>query len=178
MSTAVWWIRRDLRLTDNQALASALAQAEQVIPMFILDPALWSANASEKRLAFLLGGLRQLDADLRARGSRLLVRHGKPIDVLTALAAETGARAIFAEEDYSPYARRRDAQIAERFSLCLVSSLTVHPPAAVVKADGKPYTIFTPFSRAWKALTPPLLNSALPAPARIDTPEKILGRYK
>lgn len=175
MSTAVWWIRRDLRLTDNQALASALAQAEQVIPMFILDPALWSANASEKRLAFLLGGLRQLDADLRARGSRLLVRHGKPIEALTALAAETGARAIFAEEDYSPYARRRDAQIAERFSLCLVSSLTVHPPAAVVKADGKPYTIFTPFSRAWKALTPPLLNSALPAPARIDTPEKILG---
>jgi len=64
MSSAVWWIRRDLRLTDNQALASALALAEQVTPVFILDPALWSANSSAKRLAFLLNGLCQLDADL------------------------------------------------------------------------------------------------------------------
>ncbi len=66
-ATAVWWIRRDLRLTDNQALTSALAQAEQVTPIFILDPALWSARASAKRLAFLLNGLCQLDADLGTR---------------------------------------------------------------------------------------------------------------
>ena len=76
----IWWIRRDLRLTDNQALAAALAQGEQVIPVFVLDPALLdSPYAGEKRLAFLFGGLRQLDADLRARGSRLVVRRGEPL---------------------------------------------------------------------------------------------------
>ena len=173
MSTAVWWIRRDLRLTDNQALASALAQAEQVTPVFILDPALWSASASAKRPAFLQNGLCQLDADLRARGSRLIVRQGHPLDELTALVAETGARAVLAEEDYSPYARRRDAQVAERLPLHLIGSLTVHPPASVVKADGRPYTVFTPFSRAWKALTPPMLNSVLPVPERISTPANV-----
>ena len=78
MSTAIWWIRRDLRLSDNQALTAALAQADQVIPTFIIDPALWhSAYSGEKRLAFLLGGLRHLAADLEARGSRLLIRRGE-----------------------------------------------------------------------------------------------------
>jgi deoxyribodipyrimidine photo-lyase len=173
MSTAVWWIRRDLRLTDNQALASALAQADQVIPVFVLDPALWLAVAGDKRLAFLLSGLFQLDAALRDRGSRLIFRQGHPLDELTALMAETDAHDIWAEEDYSPYARRRDAQVAECLPLRLVSSLTVHPPAALVKADGKPYTLFTSFSRAWRALTPPALNSVLPAPERISTPTNV-----
>jgi len=170
MKTAVWWIRRDLRLTDNQALASALNQAESVIPIFVLDPALWAArNVGQNRLAFLLGGLRQLDADLRARGSYLVIRRGDPHDELTALLTETGAEVIYAEEDYSPYARRRDGQVAAGLSLCLISSLTVHPPAAISKADGTPYTVFTPFSRAWKALPPPPATSVLLAPSRIPT---------
>jgi deoxyribodipyrimidine photo-lyase len=170
LSVALWWIRRDLRLRDNQTLAAALAGADQVVPVFVLDPALWkSPHVSEKRLAFLLGGLRQLDADLRARGSRLIVRQGRPKQELAALMAETSAQAIFAEEDYSPYARRRDAQVAASLPLRLVSSLTVHPPAVVLKADSRPYTVFTPFSRAWKALTPPSLRSVLPAPERIYT---------
>ena len=139
MKTAVWWIRRDLRLTDNQALASALEQAESVLPVFVLDPALWnSRRAGPKRLAFLLGGLRPLDADLRARGSRLIVRQGRPRDELASLLAETGADAIYAEEDDSPYARRRDGQIAADLPLRLISSLTVHPPMTVVKPTGHP----------------------------------------
>jgi deoxyribodipyrimidine photo-lyase len=167
-SVALWWIRRDLRLSDNQALAAALAQAGQVVPVFVLDPALWrSPQASEKRLAFLLGGLRQLDADLRARGSRLIVRQGQPRRELAALMAETGADQIFAEQDHSRYARHRDAEVARHLALRLISSLTVHPPAAVLKAGG------TPFSRAWKALMLPLPNSVLPAPECIRTPANI-----
>jgi deoxyribodipyrimidine photo-lyase len=169
-SVALWWIRRDLRLSDNQTLAAALAGAEQVVPVFVLDPALWkSPHVSEKRLAFLLGGLRKLDADLRARGSRLIVRQGGPKQELAALMAETGADRVFAEQDYSRYACQRDAKIARHLPLRLISSLTVHPPAVVLKADGEPYTVFTPFSRAWKVLTPPSLNSVLPAPERICT---------
>ena len=75
MTTALWWLRRDLRLTDNQALAAALAHADRVIPVFVLDPTLLdSPYVGPKRVAFLLGGLRRLDEDLRARGSRLIVR--------------------------------------------------------------------------------------------------------
>ena len=77
MTTAIWWIRRDLRLTDNQALFAALDHGDQVLPVFILDPKLLSSPyVGPKRLAFLLEGLRVLDADLRERGSRLIVRRG------------------------------------------------------------------------------------------------------
>ena len=177
MKSAVWWIRRDLRQADNQALASALAQAENVIPVFILDPALLrSRRVGANRLAFLLGGLRRLDSDLRARASRLIVRQGKARDELATLLAETGSEAIYAEEDCTPYARRRDASVAECLPLHLISSLTVHPPAVISKADGTPYTVFTPFSRAWKALPLTPATSILPAPSRIPTPANIPGQ--
>ncbi len=171
MTTAIWWLRRDLRLTDNLALSHALAQAEQVIPVFILDPGLLSSPyGSAKRLAFLLGGLRQLDVDLQAKGSYLIIRQGRPIDELAALMAESQADHIFAEADYSPYARRRDEQIADHLPLRLVDGLTVHSPTAVSKTDGTPYTVYTPFSRAWKALPLPQANAVLPAPSSIRTP--------
>jgi len=170
MKTALWWVRRDLRLTDNQALAAALAHADQVIPVFILDPTLLGApDAGEKRVAFLFDGLRVLDADLRARGSRLIVRRGDSADELTALLAESGADAVFAEEDYRPYTQRRDARVAETLPLHRVGGLTIHPPGAVLKADGTPYTVFTPFSHRWKDLPPPHAREILPAPARIAT---------
>lgn len=172
MTTAIWWIRRDLRLTDNQALHAALAQAKHVIPLFILDPVLLASPYSgEKRLAFLLGGLRQLAADLVKRGSRLIVRLGRPYDQLATVLAESGASAIFAEEDFSPYAHRRDAAIARDLPLRLVGGVTIHPPGAVLKADGSPYTVFTPFSRAWKTLPLPRPQAILPAPEYISTPD-------
>jgi deoxyribodipyrimidine photo-lyase len=168
MTTAIWWIRRDLRLTDNQALAAALAHAEQVIPVFVLDPALLnSPYVGDKRVAFLFGGLRQLDADLRARGGRLVVRRGEPRAELGALLGETGATRILAEEDFSPYARRRDARVAEALPLGLTGGVTLHPPGAVLKADGAPYSVFTPFSRAWKALPLPSVRDVLVAPTRL-----------
>lgn len=169
MSTAVWWIRRDLRLTDNQALTSALQSAEQVIPLFILDPFFaCSPYVAEKRLAFLYGGLAELDAALRQRGSRLIVRQGEPTAVLTHLLAETNAHAIFAEADYSAYARRRDTAVAHTLPLHLTDGLTVHHPAALVKKDGAPYTVFTPFKKNW--LVKPLVARPLPAPTRLHTP--------
>jgi deoxyribodipyrimidine photo-lyase len=169
MTAAIWWIRRDLRLTDNQALASAVAHAEQVIPVFVLDPELLdSPYVGDKRVAFLFGGLRQLDADLRARGSGLVVRHGEPSSELRVLLHETGATSIFAEEDYSPYALRRDSGVAGGLPLHQNSGVTVHPPGVVLKADGRPYTVFTPFSRAWKALSLPSERGLLAAPASLS----------
>ena len=165
MTTAIWWVRRDQRLTDNQALAAALEQAEQVIPAFVLDPVLMSApDAGSKRVAFMLGGLHQLEADLQSRGSGLIVRRGDPAAELATLVQEIGAQAIIAEEDYWPYARQRDRRIAQSLPLQLVGGLTVHPPGMVLKADGTPYTVFTPFSRTWKALAPAAPELLLAAP--------------
>lgn len=176
MSVALWWIRRDFRLADNQALHAALAHAGQVIPLFILDPDLLaSPYTGAKRLAFLLEGLRCLAADLQSRGSRLLVRVGAPQEQLSRVLAESGASAIFAEEDFSPYARRRDTTIARSHPLSLVGGVSVHPPAAVHKADGSPYTVFTPFSKAWKSLPLPRPDSLLPAPRQISTPVNLVS---
>lgn len=171
---AIWWIRRGLRLSDNQALTGALEAAEEVIPTFIIDPRLvGSRDAGVKRLAFLWEGLRVLDADLRSRGSCLVVRRGNPPEVLSRMADETGGEMVFAEEDFTPFSRRREAQTAGRVDLCLVGGLTVHPPDAVHKADGSPYTVFTPYSRAWKGLPSPSARSVLPSPEGIPTPADV-----
>ena len=111
MKTAIWWIQRDLRLADNQAMTEALRQAELVIPLFVLDDRLLaSPYVGQARLAFLFDGLRELDASLRALGSALILRRGDPLKVLSHLSKETGAQAIFAEADVSPFARARPAR--------------------------------------------------------------------
>jgi deoxyribodipyrimidine photo-lyase len=168
LTTALWWVRRDFRLTDNQALTAAMTVADVVIPVFVLDPVLLEApHVGEKGLAFLLAGLRRLDADLRTRGSHLIVRQGESVAALSALSAESGATAILAEEDHAPYARQRDARVAEVLPLHLTGGLTIHPPQAVLKADGTPYTVFTPFRRRWKALPLPVARDVLVAPDRL-----------
>ncbi len=169
---AVWWVRRDLRLTDNQALAAALDLADRVIPVFALDSRLLSSPyVGEKRLAFLYHGLGKLDEELRQRGGRLVIRSGDPVEALVELVRESGAHAVVAEADYSPYARLRDRRAAKALPLHLTGGLIVHPPEAVLKADNTPYTVFTPFSRRWKALPPLQTSSVLPAPAQIRTLE-------
>jgi deoxyribodipyrimidine photo-lyase len=174
MKTNLWWIRRDLRLRDNQALQTALAEGSTVVPVFILDPTLLSsAYAGRKRIAFLMGGLRQLDEALRRRGSYLVVRQGKALEELSHLIKETKADGIYAEEDLSPYARSRDAAVARQLPLHLVDGITVHRPDMISKADGSPYTVYTPFSRRWKELPAPDPGSLLPTPQRIPTPSEI-----
>jgi deoxyribodipyrimidine photo-lyase len=159
--TALWWIRRDLRLADNPTLQAAL-QHGAVVPVFIADPHLL-AKTPRRRQNFLFGGLRELDAELKKRCSSLVVRIGSPDKVFPGLLAESGASVIFAEEDFSPYARARDARIASSLPLKLIHGQTVHHPLTVHKADGAPYTVFTPFSKAWKALLDPTITP-LPAP--------------
>ena len=170
MAIALWWVRRDMRLADNRALTAALSHAGQVIPVFVLDPLLLAApDAGPQRVAFLLGGLRALDGALRARGSRLIVRRGDPSRELARLLSETGADAIYAEGDTWPYARSRDARVSRTLPLHLVGGLTLFPPEATLKADGTPYTVFTPFSRKWRSLPPPQAGEVLPPPGQIPT---------
>ncbi len=167
--TSIWWIRRDQRLTDNAALHTALASGP-VIPVFIIDPAF--SGSSPRRKNFLYEGLHALDKELRECNSYLVVRRGKPVDVLRQLVGEVNADVIFAEEDFTPFARQRDAEIARHLPLQLVHGQTVHHPTDVLKTDGNPYTVFTPYSKAWKAKLPTMLK-LYPAPKKIDTPAGI-----
>ena len=164
--SVIWWIRRDVRLHDNRALGAASARGGPVIPVFVLDPGVLESRlhrAASRRRAFLFGGLSDLDRELHARGSRLVVREGRPVDALAALVQETDAQVVVAEGDVSPYARRRDAAVRRAVPLELVGSPTVHHPADVLKRDGSPYTVFTPFRKAWLAR---------PLPSTLDVPRE------
>jgi deoxyribodipyrimidine photo-lyase len=174
MSTTIWWVRRDLRLTDNQALSAGLNHGEQILPVFILDERLLrSQYASKKRTAFLFGGLAELDRSLRERGSRLIIRAGDPLQELTRLRSEVGAAAIFAERDDSPFAVQRDAAIERALPLHLTDGVVVHSPETLLKENGEPYTVYTPFSRKWKSCAPPRRNDILSRPQRMTTPQQI-----
>ena len=155
MSTAIVWFRRDLRVHDHPALARAAREFDRVIPLFVLDPAL--AGISPAREAFMFDGLRALDGELRERGAGLVVRKGRPAEVLARMKAD----AILCTSDVSPYALRRDAAI-ERLIRC---------PGTYVADVGriKPYVVFTPFMRTW-----------LEAPRRDveDAPGELRGALK
>lgn len=172
--TTIWWVRRDLRLHDNQALNAALEANSTVAPVFILDPILLDSDyTAEKRLAFLFASLRSLAADLRDLGSELIVRRGDPERVLGELVNELDATGIYAEEDYSPYARKRDAGVEKSLPLHLQQGLTVFPPDMIEKKSGGPYTVYTPFRKSWEALSPPTRSSLLPAPTGLKSVEAI-----
>jgi len=160
----IWWIRRDMRLTDNPALVAALQDGSGVVPVFVLDDKLLVAPA-EKRQAFLMAGLRALGEDLHKRNSGLVIRRGDPVVEIPRLVGETGAKAVYAEADVTPYASRRDVAIGQAVDLHLVHGLGVHPTEVVKKPDGSPYTVFTPYSKAWRAL--PFTGHVIPSPAQL-----------
>jgi deoxyribodipyrimidine photo-lyase len=152
MAVSVLWFRRDLRLLDLPALAAAHAMGD-VVPLFVVDPR-FSTTAGAPRLAFLARALRALDDEL---GGALVYRHGDPADVVPAFASEVGAQHVYVTRDHGPYGRARDALVAERLGaaggrLHGVGSPYAVDPGTVVKADGNPYAVFTPFSKAWRLL--------------------------
>jgi deoxyribodipyrimidine photo-lyase len=159
----LWWIRRDLRLTDNLALAAAQHTGRDIVPVFVLDPKLLRDPAT-LRQRFLMAGLRELDAELRARGSRLVVRRGDPLHALGGLRSETGAGAIFAESDVTPFARARDAAVAAELPLEPHGSPAVHPPDLVVKPNGDPYVVYSAFRERWLEIAPPARGDLAAAP--------------
>jgi len=169
--SSIWWIRRDLRLRDNLTLQKAL-ENPPVLPVFILDPLLLK-NAPERRLNFLYQNLRSLDQDLQSRGSKLVIRKGKPVEVLEMLLNETGADHIFAEEDFTPYARLRSVLAGSYLPLKLIQGQLGFHPLDAKKSNGKPYRVFTPFERNWMALAPTINQH--PAPEHIPTISNIVS---
>ncbi len=152
MARSIMWFRRDLRLADNPALvAAASAGRGEVVGLFVADPAFARAGAARRH--FLADCLGSLDADM---GGTLVVREGDPAVVVAAVAAEMGAEAVVAAGDHGPYGRRRDEAVAKALArdgrtLAFVGSPYAVAPGTLVKGDGGPFAVFTPFLRAWRA---------------------------
>jgi deoxyribodipyrimidine photo-lyase len=143
------WFRRDLRLRDNPALLAACG-AEQVVPLFVVDPLLWS-RAGQVRRAYLAMSLRALDA---STGGALVVRSGNPVDVVRQVAAEVRAEAVHAAADFGPYGSRRDDRVEAALAEDAVELRRLGSPYAVApgtlrNGSGEPYKVFSPFHRAW-----------------------------
>ncbi|MGY1750399.1 deoxyribodipyrimidine photo-lyase [Modestobacter sp. SYSU DS0511] len=152
MPTALLWFRRDLRLADHPALLAALDAAGpggDVAPVFVFDDRLWGPSGAPRR-RFLLDCL----TDLREQtGGALVFRSGDPARVLPALAAEVGASSVHVTADAGPYGRRRDAAVERALGeapLVRTGSPYAVTPGRVVKRDGTPFQVFSPFARVWR----------------------------
>jgi deoxyribodipyrimidine photo-lyase len=170
----VVWFRRDLRLRDNVALCEAALRADgAVIPLFVLDDALLRGrDVAPARIAFMLDALRELDDALARIGSRLIVRHGQTQAELLAIARAANAHAVFTNKDYTPLARARDARIGNALRAAGVAfemhKDQVHfEEAEILTGARNPYTVFTPYKRAWLARPRP---QPRPAPTRLQQP--------
>jgi deoxyribodipyrimidine photo-lyase len=146
---AVMWFRRDLRLSDNPALLEAAARDGEVLPLFVVDPALWRPSGPSRR-TYLSRSLADLDARVG-----LVIRTGDPVTEVVRAAREVGADQVHVAEDFGPYGRARDervdAALAEHdIELVRTGSAYAVAPGRVTKGDGTPYQVYTPFSRAWQ----------------------------
>jgi deoxyribodipyrimidine photo-lyase len=156
LSTAILWYRRDLRVHDHPALTAAAREYERVVPLFVLDPRLLSGRyESERRVEFMFGCLHALDAELRRRGSRLVVREGDPERVLVDLAGELKAEAVLWTSDVSPYARRRDRRVTHALAASGVQARPhggnyITDVSKLRTAGGEPYRVFSPFHASWQ----------------------------
>jgi deoxyribodipyrimidine photo-lyase len=159
----IWWIRRDIRLHDNQALQAACQGADQLIPLFIIEPELMD-GAGPRRRAFLLHALADLDQQLKPLVSRLIIRQGPAQSALQSLVDELGGAHIFAHEDFSPFARQRDQAVAQVVSLNLYPGVLYQHPKDILKEDGEPYVVYTPFKNKWYLHPLPTPADCLPVP--------------
>jgi deoxyribodipyrimidine photo-lyase len=173
MSRALVLFTRDLRVRDQAALATAVREAEEVVPLFVLDRVLLSGSCgAPNRLAFLLESLRDLDSSLRDLGALLVVRSGDVVEETLRLASEWDVSTIYASADWSPYAQRRQLRLWEscesaRVELRLFSGTTVVEPGELTPLGGDHYRVFTPYWRVWSERPAP---AAQRAPRRIAVP--------
>ena len=153
----ICWFRRDLRLEDNAALYHALKSNQPVLPVFIFDKnILEDLPKMDRRVAFIHDAITAMQKQLAAMGSSMEVYYGYPVDVYAQLLKKYKIESVFTNTDYEPYACERDAAVEKLLSrhgatFQSYKDQVIFEKAEIVKDDGKPYTVFTPYSRRWKA---------------------------
>lgn len=172
--TTLFWFRRDLRCQDNAGLYHALKENQNVLPIFIFDSHILQAleDRDDRRVDFIHQSLSLLKTQLEEAGGSLLVLYGDPV----ALYQQLRPKAVYTNHDYEPYARERDAQVAEALTrqgavFKTYKDHVIFEKDEVVKDDGLPYTVFTPYSRKWKARLTSFYHKPYPT-------EKYLGQLQ
>ncbi len=157
-AVALFWFRRDLRLHDNAGLFAALSSGLPVVPVFIFDTEILSRlqDKDDKRVSFIYAALLQMQQKLIEAGSTLDIQYGKPLDIFKKLLKAYAVKAVYTAHDYEPYASGRDEAIRQLLnkndaSLHTVKDQVIFEKSEVVKDDGLPYSIYTPYAKRWKA---------------------------
>jgi deoxyribodipyrimidine photo-lyase len=155
----LFWFRRDLRLHDNKGLVKALQSGLPVLPLFIFDTAILDEleDRRDRRVTFIYQAIERLKAELEKLGTTLLVRYGKPEEIYRELVEEFPIKAVFTNRDYEPYARERDQRIMEFLEQKGIpfrgaKDIVVWEKNEIVKDNGQPYTVFSPYSKKWLSL--------------------------
>lgn len=158
----LFWFRRDLRLDDNAGLHAALSSRLPVVPIFIFDKEILSAleDKDDKRVTFIYAALEQLQTEVAQHKSTFDVRYGTPMAVFKKLLNDYDVEAVYTNHDYEPYATQRDKEIeaillAKGISFFTTKDQVIFEKDEVTKDDGKPYSIYTPFSKKWKTRLKP-----------------------
>ena len=154
-SISIFWFRRDLRLHDNTALNQALKSGKPVLPIFIFDNEIIEGlDEDDSRLNFIYTHLSSLNDKLKAYGSSLKVFKGQVHDVWKSLLRDYDVSEVYLNRDYEPYARERDLRLekllkSNDISLNTFKDHVIFEPDEVLKDDGMPYTVFTPYKKKW-----------------------------
>jgi len=154
---AIFWFRRDLRLTDNVALYYALKSAYPVVPLFIFDEEIIAElDEDDARIQFIYNLLSEINKKLKKENSSLKIEKGNPIEIWEKLIDNYTVKEIYFNNDYEPYAIARDAKVAK---LCKAHAIKVNSfkdqvifePHEILKANGTPYKVYTPYKNKWIA---------------------------
>jgi deoxyribodipyrimidine photo-lyase len=166
---AVCWFRRDLRLDDHAALYHALKSGHQVLPVFIFDRIILDKldDPEDKRLSFIYSAIQKLNSELYLLGSSLKVIYDTPLEAWKTLLEQYQVKAVFVNHDYEPYAQQRDKQIADLLKERGIAFHTFKDQCIFEKDEVltdalQPYTVFTPYSRKWKAKLNPFYLKPYP----------------
>lgn len=152
----IFWFRRDLRLDDNHGLFEALSNSETVLPIFIFDKTILDElPTDDPRVNFIHESLSEINSKLNKIGKSLAVFYGTPENIFEQLTAENNIKAVFTNHDYEPYAIKRDMELSAFFKRKNIEFKTfkdqvIFETNEVVKDDGLPYVVYTPFSNKWK----------------------------
>ncbi len=172
---AIFWFRRDLRLDDNHGLYEAFKSGLPVVPIFIFDTEILNSLNDKKdaRVSFIHQTVSKLIVDITKCKSSLLIYHGNPKTVFHKLAADYNVGGVYANHDYEPYAIQRDKEIAaflqtKNIEFKTFKDQVIFEKNEVLKPDGKPYTIFTPYSRIWKSKFVTSNNKNFPSEKLLD----------
>jgi len=154
---SIFWFRRDLRLDDNAGLYYALRSKKPVLPIFIFDTNILDGleEKRDKRVHFIHSALEDIQEKLGALGTSLYVLYDSPMDSFKKLAEEYNITGVFTNQDYEPYAMKRDGEIREflrskNIDLHTYKDLVIFEKDEILKDNKEPYTVYTPYSRRWK----------------------------